>query len=117
MEPVSSFQERFSELVGDQTCQSVGVLLGISKATVSAYMTGVRSPKKPVLLHIASVYNVDPVWLMGYDVPKYKETPNLSEGGLNEDQQFLIDKILHADKAELQALRAIVEQVLALRDT
>lgn len=111
---VSTFSERFSELTEGKTVVEVGELLGISKATVSAYKTGARSPKVPVLKHIANYYHVDPLWLMGMDVPKYKETPGKTEG-LSEDRQHIIDWVMQATDDEVRALRAIVDQVLALR--
>jgi len=70
----SNFPERFGELVGEMTYREVGEKLNISKATVGAYLNGKREPKRPVLLSIAHAYGVDPVWLMGGDVPKYKDS-------------------------------------------
>ena len=74
MEWVSTFKERFAELVGEEPYRVVGPKLGISKATVGSYITGKREPKRPVLLSIAHAYGVDPLWLSGADVPKYSFT-------------------------------------------
>lgn len=41
----------------------------ISKANISSYMAGKYEPKTAGLSLIAKALDVDPVWLMGYDVP------------------------------------------------
>ena len=58
----------------------------ISKSVLSEYISGVYEPKQDRLFIIAEALNVDPVWLMGFDVPMEKEkgkTPSkddLTEG-------------------------------------
>ena len=114
---VSTFAERFSELTEGKTVVEAGELLGISKATVSAYKTGARSPKTPVLKHIAAYYKVDPLWLMGMDVPKYNSEAPAGEGeGMSEDRAYLINKVKSLSDEDVRALRTIVDQVLALRE-
>ena len=109
-----SFRSRFEELVGDMPYRDLEDKLHISKSTISAYITGARSPKQPVLLSIARAYGVDPLWLMGGNVPKYKETPVVNED-LSDDKQHIIDCVMQATDEEVRALRGIVDQVLALR--
>lgn len=48
---------------------------GISKQSVSAYLTGKRSPKTEFIKAVSDAYGVQIPWLMGYDVPKYAD-PN-----------------------------------------
>lgn len=45
---------------------------GISEATISQYRSGYSKPKKDRLVIIADALNIDPVWLMGMDVPMRK---------------------------------------------
>jgi len=45
--------------------------IGMSKQAISAYTTGVRVPKRPVINALAEALGVNPLWLMGYDVGKY----------------------------------------------
>ena len=110
-----SFADRFSSLIEGRTYQEVSDLLEMSKATVSYYATGQRKPKTPALKHIAEKFGVDPVWLMGADVPKYKKIPAGVGEDLSEDKRYLIEKIMSLSDDEVRGLRTIVDQVLALR--
>lgn len=112
---VAEFKDRFAELIEGMTVVEAGKVLGISKATVSAYTTGKRSPKVPVLNSIAHYFNVDPLWLLGADVPKYKKSPVENDEGLSEDRAYLLSRIDSMTDNEVRALRAIVDQVLSLR--
>ena len=59
---------------------------GIPKSAISQYISGAFEPKQDRLSLIAQALDVDPVWLMGYDVPMEKEQkaspdkPELTEG-------------------------------------
>lgn len=44
-----------------------------SKTTIYRYMNGDMSPKITTVKVIADLYNVNPVWLMGYDVPMARQ--------------------------------------------
>lgn len=72
---VSTFKERFSELFDEegQTGTDLAKQLHVSRQTLSAWKTGVRSPKEPTVIAIAQYFNVDPAWLMGFDVVKTKK--------------------------------------------
>lgn len=49
---------------------------GISKTNISCYMSGKYEAKADGLKLLADALNVDPVWLMGYDVPIEKDDLN-----------------------------------------
>lgn len=65
------FAQRFGELTQGATCRDLADKLGLSRSAVWAYKAGTRMPKLPALQQIAQTYGVDPLWLMGSDVPKY----------------------------------------------
>ena len=112
----SNFTERFNELMKGTTVTQASDFLGIGKATVSSYISGVRTAKPTFLQRISDAYGVDILWLMGYDVPKYKEeTPDVSVEGLSEDRTQLIQIINRMSDNQVRALRAIADQVLSLR--
>lgn len=116
MTRVSNFTERFNELMRGSTVTQASEFLGIGKATVSSYMSGARTAKSSFLQNIADKYNVDVLWLMGYDVPRHKEKSPAGEGeGVNPDRAYLLDRINSLSDDDLRALRTIVDQVLSLR--
>lgn len=69
MARVSSFMERFAELLERSSRPDVAIAeaLGVSKQTISAWKTGVRSPKNPMIIKIADLFGVDVAWLMGFE--------------------------------------------------
>lgn len=48
-------------------CEKYGV--NMSRASLSQYVTGIRTPKSDRIYVLSKALNVSPAWLMGYDVP------------------------------------------------
>lgn len=70
---LKKFAERLSELVRehDTNVNDLANKIGIkSKSTIYRYMHGGMAPKLTTIKYLAEIYNVNPIWLMGYDVPK-----------------------------------------------
>lgn len=44
---------------------------GLTKSALSNYLNGVRQPRVDAIVKIADAFNIEPTWLMGYDVPSY----------------------------------------------
>lgn len=65
----------------------------ISKSVLSEYTSGVYEPKQDRLLLLSQALNVDPVWLMGFDVPMEKEDKKISpdEEGLTEGEKQVLE--------------------------
>lgn len=70
---LNKFSERLFKLIKDNETD-INILakaLGIkSKSTIYRYMHGGMAPKLTTIKYLAEIYNVNPIWLMGYDVPK-----------------------------------------------
>ena len=59
----------------------------ISKSSLSEYLSGKYVPRQDKTFVIAQALDVDPVWLMGYDVPmEKKEQPEQKKIPPTEDQ-------------------------------
>lgn len=80
MQLVSTFKERLSEGMQGMTVTELAARLGISKQSVSAYLTGVRKPKQLLLSEIARVLHVSDTWLAGYDTEKLPPAPSHTAG-------------------------------------
>ncbi len=79
---VSTFQERFAELLDErpESDTELAKKLMVSKQTVSAWRTGVRSPKINTAASIARAFGVNVDWLFGYDVKKEASEYRLPDG-------------------------------------
>ena len=68
-------RELISELGVTQTefCKKTG----INKSALSNYLNGDRLPRQDQIDKIAQAYNINPAWLMGYEVPK--TTPKMDD--------------------------------------
>lgn len=69
----------------------------IPKSALSEYLKGLYEPKQDRLLILSEALNVDPVWLMGFDVPMEKEQKNFSPH----------DEITEGEKVMLELFRQI----------
>lgn len=76
---IDIFAERLKKLLdsGSYDVVELTQLLGLrSKSTIYRYLKAEMSPKVSTVKCIADIYNVNPDWLMGYDVPmKMKPIP------------------------------------------
>jgi transcriptional regulator with XRE-family HTH domain len=76
----------------------------IPKSAISQYISGAFEPKQDRVFLISQALNVDPVWLMGYDVPmEKKEQPDNKKIPLTEEQ------LSEGEKLVLQLFRQIPE--------
>lgn len=91
----------------------------IPKSAISQYISGAFLPKQDRTFLIAEALNVDPVWLMGYDVPMEKkeetEQKNISptEPQLSEGEKLMLElfRRIPEDRqpAALELLRAALK--------
>ena len=82
---LKKFAKRFSELIKNSSIDisKLAEMLGIkSKSTIYRYMNGEMTPKIPVVKYASEIFNVNPLWLMGYDVPMKIEQPSTSSNNL-----------------------------------
>lgn len=69
----------------------------IPKSAISQYISGAFEPKQDRLFLISQALNVDPVWLMGYDVPMEKQDqPDIkkippTEENLSEGEKLVLE--------------------------
>jgi len=72
---VSSFRERFTELVNEspKSRTQIAAEFGVAKQTISAWVTGQSSPRLPVITSLADYFDVSVNWLLGFDVPKVSD--------------------------------------------
>ncbi len=57
---------------------------GISKASINQYVKGIHCPENDRAVILANALRVDPMWLMGFDVPM--EKPSVEIADINYDK-------------------------------
>lgn len=73
---LDKFSERLFKLVKENNTdiKMLARILGIkSKSTIYRYMNGEMSPKITTIKYLAEYFNVNEIWLMGYDVPMERQ--------------------------------------------
>ena len=107
---VCSYQDRLNELFDSDSRSLTAIAneLGVSKQAVSMWRNGTRSPKKPVLVKIAKMYNVSIEWLMGFDVPKNVET--IKHSVLIPDSELFRKLLLNMSPLDYEVMMDILER-------
>ena len=73
---LKNFSERLSSLIKENgtDINTLANKIGIkSKSTIYRYMNGEMAPKISTIRYLAEIFLVNPIWLMGYDVPKKRD--------------------------------------------
>lgn len=86
----------------------------IPKSAISQYLSGLFEPKQDRLHIIAQALDVDPVWLMGFDVPMEKTSKSSpSEPSLTEGEKMMLElfRLIPKDRqsAALELLKAALK--------
>jgi transcriptional regulator with XRE-family HTH domain len=87
------FSKRLKELMqhNNETTYSMAEQLHLSAATISRYTDGQMAPKITTIDSMARHFNINPAWLMGYDVEKelkLKEVSNYRD--LSKEEETLL---------------------------
>ena len=115
---VATFKERFYELSGEseKTITDLAKELHVSYQTISAWRLGTRSPKEPTIIAIANHFGVDVAWLMGFDVPKNKSTPQQTtstEEPQSDGVRLLIKGLNKLSPAQLEQATNVMKAMFA----
>lgn len=104
---------------------------GVSKASISQYVNGSHSPSNISSGKMGAILNVNPLWLMGFDVPmqpeyEYANGQHSTKNGyyLNNDTAQVAQEIYENDKvlfdvyrsADKDRLIEYAKRLKALRD-
>ena len=88
---------------------------GLSKSTLSRYLSGGFEPKQNAIAKLASSLNVSEMWLWGYDVPMAKETKKsapIEESGMSEAKMKLFALADSCTEEEAERLLKVMELIL-----
>ena len=93
----------------------------IPKSAISQYISGAFLPKQDRTFLIAQALNVDPVWLMGYDVPmEKKEQPETQKNSpadkLSEGEKALLALFNRVPEDQQQLVLQMIRAALGSRE-
>lgn len=94
----------------------------IPKSAISQYISGAFLPKQDRIYLISQALNVDPVWLMGYDVPmEKKEEPVEKKSSptdlqLSEGEKVLLDLFNRVPKDQQQLVLQMIRAALGSQE-
>lgn len=76
---VATSNQRIRELIDNLNISQVEFCekTGLKTSALSNYLNDNRTPRQDAIAKIADAYQVNPSWLMGYDVPKSMATTSL----------------------------------------
>lgn len=115
---------RIKELI-DQQCggsqQNFAETCGVRKNSVSQWVNGIAVPGNYSAVKISRVFGIDPLWIMGEDVPKYKASVNqtivmtehekdmlLKYRGLLPQHRKLIDDMIQSLSTDTHQTEAVL---------
>ena len=82
---------RVKELI-DERCggsqQKFADLCKVRKNSVSQWVNGISAPGNMSAVQISRVFGVDPLWIMGEEVPKYKSNINMTVEMTNYEESM-----------------------------
>ena len=85
----------------------------IPKSALSEYLKGLYDPKQDRLLILSEALNVDPVWLMGFDVPMEKEQKKFSpHDELTEGEKVMLDLFRRIPEDQQPMVLAMIRAAL-----
>ena len=110
---VSNSQKRLVELMDyyhiNQTelCKRTG----LQKSALSNYLKGDREPRQNQISLISDPFNINPAWLMGYDVPMFNQVPEDTDRG-----RMIRDLYVHLPDDVKQDEASLTEAIELVRD-
>lgn len=86
----------------------------VGRSAIANYLSGLREPKQDALYKLSKPFNVNPVWLMGFDVPMFlskHEDINEIAGAIyqHDEEQILLQAYRSADDVTKEMVKRILK--------
>lgn len=86
---------------------------GLSKSTLSRYLSGSFEPKQNAITKLASSLDVSEMWLWGYDVPMEKKKTATDNGsGMSEAKLKLLDLAENCSEEDAERMLQMMQILL-----
>lgn len=124
---VSNSAERLQELMRTLGIKQIDIAnrTGIHKSVISLYVNGDRLPRQDKIAVICDAYNIDPAWLMGYEVPMQKQRIDTRDKEISDinkviagssDTRDTFTKYIKLDRPSREAVANLID-LLSSRNT
>ena len=109
MKKMTQFSKRFIQAQEESGLTSIQIanLLKCDKSLITLYRKGKTEPKEKKLQKLSEILHVNPVWLLGYDVPKSRALLDRKNKILN-----LVDTM---DSNEINEVENLCNEILKRR--
>lgn len=93
---------RFREALNEKgiNCAELSRRTGISRGKISGYYNGTHVPSNVTAYKLSQVLEVSPVWIMGFDVPKYDDDTKVDFVAEYDDETLLLIECYNKMKSE-----------------
>lgn len=109
---VSNSQERIKYILEyyNLSIPELAKATGLGSTAIYNYVKGIREPKQKAIASICITYNIDPVWLMGFDVPMFKSefSDALDIIKAHDEDKALLDAYHRADDITKEMVKRIL---------
>lgn len=87
----------------------------IATSAMSEYLKGLYDPKQDKVYIMAQALSVDPVWLMGFDVPMEQDNEKISpsEDGLTEGERQVLELFRQIPEDQQPVVLAMIRAALS----
>jgi XRE family transcriptional regulator len=106
-ESIATFGDRLKEAlkVNNMTQSKLSEISGINTSTISEYIKGKYDPSRSRIFEFSEILKVNPVWLMGFDVPmkeekleKEPEIPEVDTSVLTPEELAEFNKVTQTNR-------------------
>lgn len=110
----SNISQRLQELMEMYNLKQADVVkkTGLDKSTISYYLSGKREPAQDNIFTIANAFDVNPAWVMGYDVPMQNTNARHTQNIIRE-----LREELHISQAELAEMLDVSPSTVSMWET
>lgn len=118
MQLVSSFSSRLQELMDIKKISrsELAMLSGINKSNITRYCKGDYKAKQDVVFLIADRLNVNPAWLMGYDISMEAPPRPAPAPALSHEESRLVKLYRRADDIDKRTVMTVLSRYEAAED-
>lgn len=88
----------------------------LNKGSVSQYVSGRNTPSNLTAKKIADVFNLNPAWIMGFEVPMYEESDSDTFRQEMYDEDNVLFDYQHLSEESKQTVRNVIKALKAQDD-